>query len=814
MILTRENDIYIQFLGGASEVGATSVFVYWKGTKILIDSGKRRGSKDLYPIFDEIEDEVDIFILTHLHQDHVGSFLECCNSVKIKKILTSRENKEILRAILKDSQKFQKDNEELLKIYSDENIEKIISKIEILDFHQPMQLKNLKIIFYKTSHLMGSLGISLESSEYHLFVTSDFTESQKFFHPKTTFISKLSKRKIDTVVTETTYGNNDAGDEVLKENCLKDLSYAINTTFKKGGNIIIPCFAIGRMQEVLIAILRLIITGDISADTQIYLNGKKNEGIYSTLGMKITEKYFSENFHILKEELSFGKRNYLEMIDTREKKEIFNNILRKKFFNIKTYRNHGDVPKTFKQEKNSIFLLQPGMLGDRNEKDERKQDIGKLALEIASGSKNGIIFVGYQSENTIGGVIQKTSYGEIIQAYGNSYIKTNKNIFKVTFPGHVSIRGVKKLIEELNPQNIILVHGDIEASKNIAETITNKNVLIPEIDEKVYLIDNNKKVFFSMQHKFSKIVVDLENKYDLIENNLKLEDVRYENYPIMKLFKNKIIETIHPKLLNFEFITIAENKIFFEKLQEELTAKGISSNIRIIEEKDADEMLNLAADLISDTNEKANLYLLSCPFILLKDFITLGEMSGADVYLYNEDNFERLPRLPYDIRKGIEIKQTEEYDHMIRKDNFQDLMSKLSYYRSVKNKKIESRYSQRPVYNVNNTIYQKNIFFAEDRSLWGEIDNIFGIKNKDVVKDLEKIYSKLNQKIEFIQMLNYVYSYDKTKEYREILGTIENKIYGRYSLENGIQYFSINLKSNILGKEIIDKEEIELYKEL
>ena len=94
----------------------------------------------------------------------------------------------------------------------------------------------------------------------------------------------------------------------------------------------------------------------------------------------------------------------------------------------------------------------------------------------------------------------------------------------------------------------------------------------------------------------------------------------------------------------------------------------------------------------------------------------------------------------------------------------------------------------------------------------GDIDHIYEIKSKEVVKDLEFIYSKLNEKIESIHMLNYIFSYKENKIYREILGIQKNEIFGKYYLESGIQYFKIVVKRNEKMKEIINK--IEKYKEL
>ncbi|MGK4198694.1 MBL fold metallo-hydrolase [Fusobacterium sp. HC1336] len=811
MIITHENDIYLQFLGGASEVGATSVYVYWKGIKILIDSGKRQGSKTPYPIFDEIDKDIDIFILTHLHQDHIGSLMECYSFLNLKRIITSKANKETISAILKDSQKFSKNgDEELKEAYSDERIVEFIDKIE--EYISPIKIKDLKIEFYETSHLIGSLGIFFESSDYSLLMTSDFTESKKFFHPKTTFIDKLKGKNIDTLITETTYGRNEDGDEVLKENCLNDLAYAINNIFDTNGNVLLPCFALGRMQEVLLALTKLIVSGAISQDTKIFINTTKNKeiGVYKSLGMQITAKYFKENFEEFKEEFPEKFCSYFKSLE-KDKDEILDKIIDNQLLNIR--RVGKDLKEEFKKEKNAIFIIQPGMLGNVNEQNESYQKNGKLALEIASGEVHGIIFVGYQAENTVGGVIKNSTFESEMIAYNQSHIRKNRNIYNVTFPGHVSIKGIKDLIENLNPKNVVLVHGDILASKNVAKSITDKTIFIPEIDEKLYLFDNGEKRFFSMQHKFSRIILDLENKYELLKDKSILFSPEYQDNILVKLLKSEAIELMQPKLLHFEFLINQKNEIFYKELQKELTKLGISSNIKML--IDIKNINDIVADLISDTNEKAKMYLLSYPFEILKDIITLGQMSEADIYIENNNSYEKILDFPYDINEEYNFEFTKVFGEFEERDDFEDLVKKLKYYRNSTTKfrkKVEERYSLRPEYHSESKLYKRNIFYVHDNSLWGDIENIYGITHKGVVADLEDIYSKLEEKIVSIEMTNYIFTYNQNKEYREILGVNQNYIYGKYYLENGIQFFTIQLRSKLdASKEI---SEIKLQVEL
>ena len=440
---------------------------------------------------------------------------------------------------------------------------------------------------------------------------------------------------------------------------------------------------------------------------------------------------------------------------------------------------------------------------------EEPNDNTKLALDIMHGNKHGIIFVGYQAPNTVGGKIQNTNYLESMTIGGRTYKKNNRNIYKVTFPGHASVRGVIDLVKKLNPENVMLVHGELEASKSVAKGIKDKMVFIPEIDEKVYLVDNGVKKFFSMQHKFSRIIIDTDNEYklDSEEANI-LENEKYDNYPIIKLFKSKNIGNIQRELLHFEFIISEKNKEFFEKLVQELKNMEISSNINYYNNKIT--MMEDLAMLISDTNEKSNIYLISTLFEFIEKIVVLSQMTGTYLYMYNRNTFDLIPNLPFDILESAEDNLREKY----RTPEIRALIRKLKYYHQVNKRKkiIEQKLSERPNYDVSNGIYKRNIFYHSDNSLWGDIDHIYEIKSKEVVKDLEFIYSKLNEKIESIHMLNYIFSYKENKIYREILGIQKNEIFGKYYLESGIQYFKIVVKRNEKMKEIINK--IEKYKEL
>ena len=204
------------------------------------------------------------------------------------------------------------------------------------------------------------------------------------------------------------------------------------------------------------------------------------------------------------------------------------------------------------------------------------------------------------------------------------------------------------------------------------------------------------------------------------------------------------------------------------------------------------------------------IYLISTLFEFIEKIVVLSQMTGTYLYIYNQNDFDLIPNLPFDISEKAEDNLREKY----RTPEIKALIRKLRYYHHVNERKkiIEKKLSERPNYDVSNGIYKRNIFYHSDNSLWGDIDHIYEIKSKEVVKDLEFIYSKLNEKIESIHMLNYIFSYKENKIYREILGIQKNEIFGKYYLESGIQYFKVVVKRNEKMKEIINK--IEKYKEL
>jgi len=825
----HNEDIIFKALGGVSEVGATSYYINWKGIKILIDSGKRQGYGKITPEYDEVDRDLDILFITHVHQDHVGSLIEAIDYFNIDKIIATNETKAALVPILNDSMKIllkgRSVSKEMRDLYSVRNIEYVISRIDVAPYNKLLKYKKLNYTLLHTSHLIGSMGILLEDRNYSLFLTSDYTESKKFFHPHTNF-SNVYGRHIDTMITESTYGHDEESEEVLQETTLDNLELYINSIFNSsdengnylGGNILIPAFSAGRTQEVILALLVLIKRNRIPYTTEICVPFN----LYSerkSLSLLLTSLYYTKYKHLAEEELGEGLPN-----------------LFKKFVNkyLKTFNYRKDI-ENFYESKNQILIGSPGMLGKYSE--ESDGDIFgsiRVALDFIQSKRHGIIFVGYMAPGTLGNIIQNTQYKNSFRYSSHNFTRETLHIYKVTFPGHVSAKGFMDTIKRVKPKNLIITHGDISSSLNLARTVvdSNINVIVPEIEESIYLLDNSRKNFFSTHHKYTNIIISL----DVLEfsNGFKLEEpilgnVKYYNLKIIHAIEHILKDKPATSHIDIVIRKNEENLLFYKKLEDEITDNfGFSIDIITIDRSHESkeiilqEIIEFISEKALSFKEKFDIYMLYDNFIINYPLFIVAQLLNNKIYIVDElFNIVSLPLFPIDIDKmdHIPIKKLNKMDmnkntlllengHLkSTASDFYELFDRIIKYKNLGTRKLLTDYlpNQLPKYNRNSIFFKKDIFALENISLWGEVENIYDIKNNKAIEILMFISSKLNYDIKEIQFTSFLQNYDNHSFWGEILGYDEEHIYYKMVLENGIQFFTIRLAFNSNPEDLIIK---------
>jgi cleavage and polyadenylation specificity factor subunit 3 len=416
-------------LGGAGEVGANSYYLNFDNTGVILDCGvhPQKTGLDALPLFDLIKDApVDYVLISHAHQDHLGSLPYLVKRHPYIKIIATPQTRALAELTLHNSVailKQQLKEEDKLQVYTHEEIDLLIKSIEykaygenfILSGYNGRNTAPVSAKFFDAGHILGSAGIFLEYEDEKIFYTGDINlDSQALLSG-----ASLPDLKIDTLILETTYGGTDSStllnwnDESLR------LAASINKIIIAGGSILIPVFSLGKMQEVLTTIWNLMRKKKI-VQTDIYTGG---------LSDKISRVYDYNRYVVSRIDPEF---------------EI-SNIPQKDLYEVET------VEKFFKNP--CIVLAPSGMMIEGTAS-------YNLARRWLRQSNSAILTVGYMEENTPGFKFANSKKGNKIQLNGVDEEEVKCTIEQFRFSSHSRREELLAIVKKLKPSKIVLVHGD------------------------------------------------------------------------------------------------------------------------------------------------------------------------------------------------------------------------------------------------------------------------------------------------------------------------------------------------------------------
>jgi len=279
----------LAFHGADQGVTGSCHFVQCRDTKLLIDCGMYQGGRELEEEnsnnfgFDPAD--IDFLLLTHAHLDHCGRIPLLVKRGFRGKILCTPATRELAKLVMLDSARIQEEEAEYRSKKArkkDENSEPIQPLYDTLDalncldyfenaeaFTQPGDIApGIRATFYDAGHILGSASILLELEENH-------SHRRVLFSGDLGYGGRAILRdpdippKADIVVMETTYG-----DRLHKQlqPSIEELYTAIIETGKRGGNVMIPSFALERTQEILYYLREGIEQGMVPAHTQVFLD--------------------------------------------------------------------------------------------------------------------------------------------------------------------------------------------------------------------------------------------------------------------------------------------------------------------------------------------------------------------------------------------------------------------------------------------------------------------------------------------------------------------------------------------------------------
>ena len=232
------------------------------GKRILVDCGLQQGRDELdNAMFAFNPGDIDILLVTHAHIDHTGRIPLLVKRGFTGRILTTRVTADLMRIMLLDSAHIQESDAEYRNrkgqragrepvepLYTTEDAMNVFKFLTVCEYGQSVELcEGVTAVFTDAGHLLGSASITLELDEGGVHKTLVFSGDIGNVDQPIIRDPQLLK-KADYVVMESTYGDRNHT-EVWSYT--DELAEIIDETLRKGGNVVIPSFAVGRTQELL-----------------------------------------------------------------------------------------------------------------------------------------------------------------------------------------------------------------------------------------------------------------------------------------------------------------------------------------------------------------------------------------------------------------------------------------------------------------------------------------------------------------------------------------------------------------------------------
>jgi hypothetical protein len=426
----------ISCLGGCREVGRSCFLLDTPNSKVLMDCGLSTGAtgEDQYPMFTNSNFDVqslDAIILSHAHLDHCG-FIPYIYKMGYKGPLYCTTPTRELAALL------QMDTIDIMQkdggssIYSSTDIKTMIKHTIPLKYKEITDITpDIRLIFENAGHLLGSAitHLNISNGKRNLIYTGDMKYSMtNLLDPAFTQFMRC-----ECLITESTYGGPQDISPRLDE-AESDLARIVEETKKQGGKVIIPSFAVGRGQEIMI------ILSKHNVDIPIYIDGMiwDASSIHSTypkyLAYKLQRQIIEDN------ENPFDSEKFVHVVNWKERQQVLSD------------------------EKPYVVIATSGMMNGG--------PIMEYFKNLASDPKNALVFVGYQAEGTTGRKIQRGD--KVIDLGNGESVEVNMKIHTIDgLSGHSDRKQLLNFIGHLKekPQKVIINHGEMSKCVNLADSI-------------------------------------------------------------------------------------------------------------------------------------------------------------------------------------------------------------------------------------------------------------------------------------------------------------------------------------------------------
>jgi cleavage and polyadenylation specificity factor subunit 3 len=417
-------------LGGGTEIGANCYVVSGAGTGIVLDCGlhPKKEGREALPDLSILTRPPDVALVSHGHVDHCGAIPYLLRQFPGLFVYTTRPTVPIMDRMLHNSVSVM----EMLErnqgvqgypLYRHDDVSFALRRTAGLEMEHEFALTHqspVRAEFRSAGHVLGSACILLQFPGHTVFYTGDICLThQELMHGHDLLEEEI---QVDTLICESTRGAENSDSERRYEDEIERLAVECSKVLESGGAVLVPAFALGRNQEILNIIARLKRSRMIPR-VPVYSSG---------LGRAIYEIY-SDNLDYLGPCADLRPLEEFQRVGNVWEPEAVDELLKEP----------------------CIIVATSGMMVENTPS-------ALIAKEMVRSTRHGIFFVGYLDPDTLGYRLLNANTGDKMpfETPGRSVTIRLGNRQRFHFSAHAAREDLRRLVEHINPKNLVFVHGD------------------------------------------------------------------------------------------------------------------------------------------------------------------------------------------------------------------------------------------------------------------------------------------------------------------------------------------------------------------
>jgi Cft2 family RNA processing exonuclease len=439
------------------EIGANSYCLDLAGKRIVLDSGlhPRFDGAAALPDFSRLPDATaDAIILSHAHQDHVGSMPVLMRRQPQAPVFMTEATRLLSDVMLHNSVNvMMKKREEGVTdypLFTHREVEQAVKRWRPAPLRTRFDVTGerlsatedaeLSFEFYDAGHILGSVGTLIRAQGRKIFYTGDVQfEDQTIMQG-----ARFPEEELDVLIIETTRGDRATPEGFTREGEELRFAEAIKTAFDRGAGVLIPLFALGKTQEIL-AMFYEFRRNNLLGLGPIYIGG---------LGTKLAEIYDKLAHHVPRQHPN------LQLLDA-----------------VAPFTMAGRAAEATPLKGGRLYALSSGMMTE-------KTLSNIFARQVISDPQHALFFVGYADPASPAGRLRVASHGDIVQLSPDVPPQPlNCVVEQFNFSAHATRESLRAYVNKVRPKKIILVHGDSPAIEWFRGTLSNdlphSEILLP-----------------------------------------------------------------------------------------------------------------------------------------------------------------------------------------------------------------------------------------------------------------------------------------------------------------------------------------------